>query len=362
MVRQSPALAAWQKARDAELRVIAPIAEHAWRTYGPYLCDFAEIWFSPAKLSQESLEAAVPMFDPWFALNWIPRLIDHESLPDAWPAHTLGVDWLASRANVTDDFGYAFVFAAAESPYSLFLVEAVSPHSTLTLRDLLSGRQLLVVDPEISTRARLDDIVLTAVVTLDGVSTLLGPAAWTMPTDWLREAKHVRADNAKNEEPWLSRQRLLGIETDLFHWFQRAWDRGPCFMLDCHGGTREPMHLEWQTSLPLDETVERLRPLTEHFGGEDALDDETRPDGSRHARLTWCEIGPSGGPYDRRTSAYIYIGEGGMSADVASVVVVGKLTSEIDACLGSAATLTLTRSAAPVRLHTRRSSLFAAAR
>jgi hypothetical protein len=92
-----------------------------------------------------------------------------------WPTGPLGVTWLESGLATVSEFDESFIVKAAESPYSAFLVEAVRPGWSLTMRDLMSGRRLLVVDPEVSTSVRPDDILFSAVLTLDGVSTLLGP-------------------------------------------------------------------------------------------------------------------------------------------------------------------------------------------
>jgi len=203
-------IAAWQQAQGAERRLAKSIAEYALRNWGWDLFRRALTLFSTVR-QPAALLMAMPVFDRWFAFTWIPNPEDEEiDVPDTWPTAPLGVTWLASGLATVSEFDQSFIVKAAESPYSAFLVEAVRPGWSLTMRDLMSGRRLLVVDPEVSTSAQPDDILFSAVLTLDGVSTLLGPAPYTLPPDSRFELIDLRCDYS--EGPWMTRPELTEMD------------------------------------------------------------------------------------------------------------------------------------------------------
>ena len=97
---------------------------------------------------------------------------------------------------------------ASESPCSLFLVEHVRPRWDLTVTDVMTGRTFRVIDPEVSTLIRPDEILVSAVLTLDGVSTLLGTGNCALPLGVQRKAADIC--DAYHGQRWMSRAELLG--------------------------------------------------------------------------------------------------------------------------------------------------------
>lgn len=199
-------------------------------------------------------------------------------VPEDWPTPPLGVTWLASHSPALTGADRAFIVTVAESPYSLLLVQDVRSSWSLEVRDLFTGRGFVVIDPDISAHARPDDILLSAIVTLDGVSTFLGPAPYTVPSDWRVEAFDMRRCYA--QDTWLTREELMGMEWELYYEYRKACDRGPALELD-GTGVRDPRLLRWTVSAPFAEVVERLRPLSECYD-DDAITVENGPYGEPH--------------------------------------------------------------------------------
>lgn len=78
--------------------------------------------------------------------------------------------WLASTPSGVGTYEQTFILTPAKSPYSFLLVESVVPGWSLVVRDLLTGRQFRVVEPDISEHVQCEDILFSAVLTIDGVS------------------------------------------------------------------------------------------------------------------------------------------------------------------------------------------------
>lgn len=345
---------------ETERRLVRQTIEYALSTWGQDLFANGLRHFTYTKGSPESLMMALPAFDRWFAFSWIPNLeLEEEDLrvPDTWPTATLAVAWLTSQLAPVDDFDRAFVVTAAASPYSLLRVEGIRSGWALSVMDLLTGRRFVVVDPEISAHARPDDILFSAVLTLDGISMLLGPAPYTLPPDWRFEMIEYRRGYGDGSNTWLTRAALveLGMGGDFCAEYREACDRGPVSIPELHVGEHppEPIHLEWTVSLPFDNILECLRPLTLCYEDEFAIDLENGAVGEPHALLTWYQRGPSAEWNDWAAIGYLYLDEGRLTAVVPARMLSDRLIAEVRARLGAAATLVETRPSAPVRVHTR---------
>lgn len=347
-------VAAWRQGQEAERRLVSSIVEYALRTWGWDLFRRALRLFSTRRDSPAALLMAMPVFDRWFAFTWIPNPEDSDiDVPDTWPTAPLGITWLASGSARVSDRDQAFIVRAAESPYSAFQIEAVQPGWSLAIRDLMSGRRLLVVDPEISERARPDDILFSAVLTLGGVSTFVGPAPYTMPPDSRFELMDLR--RCYSDVPWISRAELseMDLAGDLCDEYTQVCERGATSLLDTAGDLREPQHLRWDVSTSFHDMLERLRPLSVCFGDEEAIDIENGPSGEPHVLMTWYRRGPSADKDDCRMTAFLYLDEGRLAADVSSRMLADCLIAEVAARFGAAATLVDTRSSTPIRVHNR---------
>lgn len=347
-------VAAWRRAQEAERRLVRSIIEYSLRTWGWELFGRALRLFSTRKDSPEAVLIAMPVFDRWFAFTWIANLEDEDiDVPDTWPTASLGVTWLASRSATVSRFDQSFIVRAADSPYSVFQVEGCRPGWSLTIRDLMSGRRLLVVDPEISRCARPDDILFSAVLTLGGVSTFLGPAPYTLPPD--SRVDLISLLRTYSEIPWVTRAELTewDLAGDLCDEYTEAFNRGPASVLETCGDAREPLHLQWTVSASFDDMLVRLRPLSVCYVDEEAVDIQNGPDGERHVLMTWYQRGPSAEEDDWMMVGFLYLDEGRLAADVPTRTLADRLIVQVAGRLGAAATLVETRRSKPIRVHTR---------
>jgi hypothetical protein len=245
--------------------------------------------------------------------------------------------------------------AALEGFYSALLVEAIVPGWTLTVRDMLTGRRVRIVDPEISRRAQPDDLLLSAFLTIEQRSFLLGTATHALPGDWRFELRGQRL--GERDEQWLTRRVLEGHEWEVFNGYREAYDERPTTRLHAEGAVSDPVHLRWDVTAPFAGALERLRPLTACFGDEWALDEEHGSDGDPHLLLTWYEPVRSAERDDWEGIGYLYLDEGRLAADVPTPALADRLIAEVAARAGDVTTLIDTRACAPRRVHDRHSAL-----
>lgn len=205
---------AWRRVRRAEEQLVPRIIEYLREIGGPPLWQGGFRRFFYGRTTPAGVRSAMPTFIRWCPLTWIPDWRDEledadEEIPEGWPSAPVGVTWLASTPSGISTYEQTFILTAAKSPYSFLLVESVVSGWSLVVRDLLTGRQFRVVEPEISGRVQCEDILFSAVLTIDGVSTLFGCAGHSIPSDWrtlIGETREVEAEGA-----WLTRSELLEI-------------------------------------------------------------------------------------------------------------------------------------------------------
>jgi hypothetical protein len=347
---------AWLRVRQAEFHLVPQILEFEQGTWGLDLRNEAIGHFYISHTSSESAYSAAPAFMRWFPFTWVPDSRDDfededRQIPEGWPTTSLGVTWLASTSSRVSDFEHTFIVTAARSPYSLLLIESVVPGWSLAVRDLLTGRRFRVVDPEISRRVRSEQILFSAVLTIDGVSTLLGCASHAVPSDLRVMAGQMREYHANGA--WLAREALMDIIPEVCSEYRDACDCDTVIELETYGEAPEPHLLRWNVSAPFGEMYERLRSLSVWYGEEEAIDDETGPDGVPRLVMSWYEPPPPPRPEDRSALGFLYLDDGRLAADVATRAMAERLKGEINARLHSAATLVEARPSLPVRIHSR---------
>jgi hypothetical protein len=348
--RHASDLSAWRRVRRIDEAVTPRIIEYLREIGGPPLWRHALHSFFLGCTSPESVRCAMPSFIRWCPLTWVPDWRDEvedagPTIPEGWPSAPLGVTWLASASPCISSDEQTFILTAAESPFSVLLVESVVPGWSLVVRDLLTGRKFRVVEPQISARALCEDILFSAVLTIDGVSTLLGCGSLCIPSDWRVQIGQTREVHAHGA--WLTRTDLLEIAPNLCLEYREACDDDRVVELNACGHPRELLLLRWAVSLSVAQMFERLRSLAVWRDEDEAIHDETGPDGEAHLCLSWYEQPPPPEADDRHALGYLYLGEGRLAAHVASRPLSERLMQEIGTRLGSAATHVETRPTMP---------------
>jgi SEC-C motif len=348
--RHASDLSAWRRIRRIDEDVVPRIIEYLREIGGPPVWQHALHSFFVGCTSPESVRCAMPSFIRWCPLTWVPDGRDEvedagPTIPEGWPSAPLGVTWLASTSQGVASDEQTFILKAARSPFSFLLVESIVPGWSLAVRDLLTGRKFRVIEPQISARVLCEDILFSAVLTLDGVSTLLGCGSLCIPSDWrvqIGQTREVHANGA-----WLTQTDLFELAPNLCLEYREACDDDRVVELDANGHPRDLLLLRWTVTLSVAEMFERLRSLSVWRDEDEAISDETGPDGVPRLCLSWYEQPPAPDADDRHALGYLYLDEGRLAAHVASRPLSERLMQEIGMRLGSAVTHLETRPTMP---------------
>jgi hypothetical protein len=207
----------WLKMRKTEGELVYRLLDYAKSRYGEevlmYAWDDFTLWPEDAVDPNEEGEFE-SAFIPWFLFLWIP---DHEEFPpkglklDELP---IAISYLAEHTDQLDEFQKRFIKMFYDRPYSFYIVEAAVAEKTLTVKDIFLGDEFTVIERRASTVLKKGDIIYTRVLTMDGVSIMIGCAPLTIPPIMANQFIDMR-EKLKKLYKHLDDELLHEYETEL---------------------------------------------------------------------------------------------------------------------------------------------------
>ncbi len=206
----------WTKMRQTEGELVPALIRHADRYYGPEA--MAEAWDdfslgSGAPMDPDSEPELHTLFLPWFVFNWVP---DNSELDEAehLPEKPVALHYLERMDSRLDAFQRRFIQEVCSQPYSFFMVTGTEPGETLSMRDLLLGREVTVYERQASQMVRKGSVIYARIMTMDGASIMLGCAPLLIPATYVNMLIDLREDLARTL-PRLDQEILLAIDTEV---------------------------------------------------------------------------------------------------------------------------------------------------
>lgn len=177
----------WLRMRRTEGKLEELLRTHVLKYYGRE--SMIEAWAEFTLWEEEDLDLDDPWpelettFQSWWLYQWVPDNSDVDKA-HRWPEMPVARHYLEHSAERLDEFTRRFIEEACAQPYSFFLVRDVRPGTRMTIRDLLLGREFEVHERRGSRTLKKGSILFTAVVTLDGDSTMFGCAPIVIPPSY----------------------------------------------------------------------------------------------------------------------------------------------------------------------------------
>ncbi len=260
---------------------LAPILiEHAVKYYGPEAVfdawDEFNCWENaePLDLEDDSNPEIEATFLPWFVYHWIP---DDSELPEAdqRPEMPVAMHYLTQMGNRMDLFEQQFITEVCSQPYSYSIVTDVEPGKSLSLKDILLEREIIVHERSASNILKKGDIIYTRIVTIDTNSVMLGAATTIIPSSYLSFFIDLRENYKKSGDP-LNEEILLLDDLEFrsvyFDIKEQVHNPPSPQFRNYDGDDIEPTKLFYSLNCSPDEATEKLASLS--FGGiEDVLEE-----------------------------------------------------------------------------------------
>lgn len=252
----------YRRLRETEGQVMAKIElameeQFASHSIGGAWQDFY-LWEEDLHAGEKPLELDF-LFPVFHSFHWQPEPLDEdeaENWPDTTPALWLMQQEKLSTAEVT------FIEAAVSSPFSFYKVLALEAGRSILLEEMFTGTQVEVIEKQASQQDLVDRILFTSVVSLNGISMMLGCAPYPFPAQYGIEILKYRDSIAELGKPW-SVDKLADIAIDMReHYFNFKYRLlTPPTMVNNEGQLLELHQLTYRLDCLVDEAVDKLLTL-----------------------------------------------------------------------------------------------------
>jgi hypothetical protein len=212
------------------------------------------------------------------------------------PRDSAAIRLLATERDLSE-FERRFVAAAEAVSPSFYAVRGVEPGQSIDLEDILTGAARRVIEETASRSVRAGGVIYARVVTVDGVSIMVGCGAALLPPTRrsdvadLRERLGIRGNRLTDED-------TRALEDVLRRWYLLAADQErnppPPRLTNTDGDPLAPMTLTFNLLCTPAQAFEAFRTLSATESDEDALlaDAEQDDQGSLLAfSLDWTKRG-----------------------------------------------------------------------
>lgn len=283
----------WRRMREAEGRLIPRMWHLAVEAWGQDGVDEAySVFFAGTPVPDDPL--AHPehesLFLTWFALRFAPAA---GKTRDRRP----GALRLLEAADDLSELDRRVVEAASRRAPSFHVVAAVVPGRSIDLEDILTGAPCTVVERAASATVRRGGVIYARVVTIDGVSIMIGCGAAQLPPIRRSDVADLR-DRLAGRDRRLTDQDVFAFDDVLRRWYLVAADQErhplPPKLTNTDGDPIAPTMLHFAIRCPPDEAFEALRSLSVTEDDEEALlgDGERDEQGRlRGFSLDWTKAG-----------------------------------------------------------------------
>ena len=144
--------------------------------------------------NKEAIERAAHLFWPWYIFNWeYCELEDQEKLLNGPEDRTITELFLQKKQLDPNSLEGIFLSAANRSPYSFHEIVFLDAGHTVTIRDVLSGREVLVQERLGSEHMQTGDIIFGRAVMVDGIGMFLGLSPYIIPPRMKPEIIQLRS-------------------------------------------------------------------------------------------------------------------------------------------------------------------------
>lgn len=160
------------------LKTLCPVLEsHAQQRFGDAALTAGWLHFGrwgQAAIAQEKqyYQAA---FNAWWLFSWLPddQSLEGERFTSPAPDHAIAADYLTLRRATLAPLAQRVIERALTSPYSFYAVLSVKSGNRLQLQEIYTQKRV-TVEADANTDNRIGDVLFSAVLSVDGVSILLG--------------------------------------------------------------------------------------------------------------------------------------------------------------------------------------------
>ncbi len=263
---------------DLTIRLMSYSVERFGEDILEYAWDEFALW-NQVDLAEYDLPDLDSIFGLWYVFTWdIWNILeDMESDHDALKMNFLTVAMLyqMEHPDDVDAFEKRYIEEMTRQPYSFFQVLDRDPGNTLTLRDLFLQETHVVMEKQASLEDIKGRIIFTRVITLDGVSLMVGAIPYVIGPQYQGELIDFRRDLEKENKGPLTRDILMELDFDFREFFleilQKASPNRIPQLQNTDGDPLVPVKLFYHLGCSPQTAFDRLKDLAVGISSEELL-------------------------------------------------------------------------------------------
>jgi hypothetical protein len=289
--------AGWLRMRRTEGELIARLARHLARYYGPGALD--EAWeeytlWPDAPVAQDGWPEFDSSFTPWLLFDWEPDP-DGSGQGDKRPAVPPALHYAQRQGKNLDSYERRYIEEVCRRPVTFYLVVAPVPGREIALRDIFRQQEVTVRERQASTTLRPGEIIFTKVVALDGEAVMLGCAPYAIPGRNFDAIVALRESIARHHE--LTDETLREFDLELRQLYlelrEGVVNPGLPSLQNTDGDPLQMTRIDYELGCPPQEALTALLPLALEDDPA-AYEHETERTGAGElvaVQIPWLRIG-----------------------------------------------------------------------
>ena len=284
----------WRRMREAEGRLLPLMWRHTLEVWGQDGLDEAyAVFFDDTPVPDDPLTHPEHegLFLTWFGLQFAPEgAAIHDRIPGALR--------LLKQADDLSEFEGRFIEAAARRAPSFHAVTGFVAGRSIDLEDLLTGSRCTVSERSASTIVRRGGVLYARIVTMDGVSIMVGSGTIQLPPLRRADVADFRDQLSGRRRHLLTDGEVHAFDDALRRWYLLAADQerhpAPPKLTNTDGDPLAPTTLHFSLRCAPSDAFDALRSLNATDGDDEALLDGAERDEQGQLRgflLDWIKVG-----------------------------------------------------------------------
>lgn len=318
----------WQRVHKTYEGLVPKVFDFIMDTYGQESVFFAWDDFRLYEGDDEGFDPEsplVPFFMPWFYYTWTPDPDEIEISKSVSFDMTPGEALIHSKqGKKLSEIEVEYIKSCCASPFSFYKIIDNTPGEKVRVKDLMTGRELLVLEKMASKNAVNGDIFFARVIHVQGMHLFDGLAPTLIPAQFGIDIIDFRESFQDDTGETITNDTLFDIEVNVFALFWSIWDelhnpKTP-ILQNTDGHLMVPHKLIYEID-SIDQMFEILHPLCFESSRAELLEEaELTKDGKlKSIEFPWLTKGNKKNKgWDNTVLGHISLEQNKMTVDVNS--------------------------------------------
>ncbi len=119
------------------------------------------------------------LYRPWLLYDW--EYDEDAEVPEGMLSNSISLAYLEKNAKKISEIERKLILAISQKPYCFWEITAVTPGREMTVKNIITGKLITVIEKMLTTQINPKDIIFTRAVMVDGTGILVGSGRTLVP-------------------------------------------------------------------------------------------------------------------------------------------------------------------------------------